>query len=98
MGAFSSDSLGQTLNLTDQQVDNFEARVTLGEYIEIEPGKFMSREAATDPLAALADAHSKGRPDRRNNVQGHMWQASGGGDESSIARFLGLLGSSKHQG
>lgn len=36
--------------------------------VEVAPGEFQTREAATWALAALADAHSQGRPDRRPNV------------------------------
>ncbi len=94
MGAFNSlnDSFGSPVPLHEQQVSNFEQHVAAGDFIEVEPGKFISREAAIDPLAALADAYDKGRPNRASNISGVFATPRGSGeDATAINRFCNFF-------
>ncbi len=87
MGSFSSlgDGLGSTLSESD-----FSNAVANGEFIEVEPGKFQSREAATFPLGALADAHKQGQAKPSSNVSG-VFVVGGGDDDDAVNRFRNRL-------
>lgn len=87
MGSFSSfsDGLGSTLSESD-----FSNSVANGDFVEVEPGKFQSREAAIFPLGALADAHKKGQAKPPSNVSG-AFLVGGGDDDAAVERFRNLL-------
>ena len=76
--------MGLLKSLFGDQSDDplFDKKVANGEFLEVEPGKFQSREAATFPLGALADAHSSGSGDKpdSNTSGAFLWSGSDGED------------------
>lgn len=87
MGNFSSldSSFGFTLSESD-----FSKAVDNGDFVEVEPGKFQSREAATWPLSALADTYKRGFAKPGSNVSG-VFVVGGGDDEKAVERFRNRL-------
>lgn len=77
----------------DQEDDpNFSNRVANGEFLETSDGNFRSIEAETFPLAALADANSKGSGAPESNVDG-IWAIGGGTEDGDVDRFRNALSS-----
>lgn len=91
MTSIFDSKLGSTYDLQNQEDDPlFEQKVANGEFIEVEPGVFQSVEAATWPLAALADAHAKGRDKPPSNTSGAF--IIGGGDgKKEVNRFCNFF-------